>query len=243
MELTLYDWAPSPFCIKVRAILDHKRLPYRRVPVLGRAIVDVRRRGSVGKVPALDIDGALVTDSTDIAHALERLAPEPPILPADPRQRALCHALEDWADEALYFIGLYFQWVDPAGATMVPAAFGRSVLGRVAHRWFRHVVVGQVRGQGTARKPAARVAEDLGRELEAIDALLADGPYLLGERPLLCDFALLGQLLYLSRPPTSAEALRSHPRIGAYLARMRALRAHADADAPSAGASDATAPP
>jgi glutathione S-transferase len=226
MELILYDWAPSPFCIKVRAILDHKRLRYRRVPVLGRAIVDVRRRGGIGKVPALDIDGTLVTDSTDIAHALERLAPEPAILPADARSRALCHALEDWADEALYFIGLYFQWVDPRGAAMVPAAFGPSVLGRVAHRWFRHIVVGQVRGQGTARKPAARVRADLDRALDAIDALLADAPFLLGDAPLLCDFALLGQLLYLSRPPTSAEALRAHPAIGAYLERMRELRAH-----------------
>jgi glutathione S-transferase len=226
MELILYDWAPSPFCIKVRAILDHKRLPYRRVPVLGRAIVDVRRRGGVGKVPALDIDGTLVTDSTDIAHALERLVPEPAIVPGDPRRRALCHALEDWADEALYFIGLYFQWIDPRGAAMVPAAFGGSVTGRIAHRWFRHVVLGQLRGQGTARKAAARVRADLERELDAIDALLADTPYLLGDAPLLCDFALLGQLLYLSRPPTSAEALLAHPRVGAYLERMRALRAH-----------------
>ncbi|HEU5058569.1 MAG TPA: glutathione S-transferase N-terminal domain-containing protein, partial [Kofleriaceae bacterium] len=132
MNVKLYDWGPSPFCLKVRAILEHKRIPYARVGALGRPILELRRRGKIGKVPALDIDGELVCDSTDIAYALERLVPEPAILPADPRERGLCHALEEWADESLYFVGLYFQWIDPAGLAMVPQAFGRGPLGKLA---------------------------------------------------------------------------------------------------------------
>lgn len=224
MKIALYDWPASPFCLKARAILDYKRVPYVRIPVLGPAALKVRRRGGVGKFPALDIDGRLIVDSTDIAHEIETLFPHPAILPATPRERALCHALEDWADEALYFIGLYFQWWDPAGAKMVPQAFGRSLFGRAAYLWFRRVVRRQLVGQGTARKSAAHVHADLGREIDAIEQLVSPGPYLLGDRPYLCDFALLGQLVYLSRPPASRAALNARPAIQAYLARMRALR-------------------
>lgn len=226
-RVALYDWAPSPFCIKVRAILDYKRIRYRRIPALGRPIFEVRRRGRIGKFPALEIDGRLIVDSTDIALALESVFPQPPILPDDPRQRALCHAFEDWADEALYFIGLYFQWWDPAGARMVPMAFGRSLIGRAAYFVIRRRVRAQLLGQGTARKPAAHVRADLDRELDAIAALLAPGPFLLGDQPYLCDFALAGQLVYMSRPPVTRTALEKRPVIGAYLERMRGLRASA----------------
>ena len=77
MAIRLFDWGPSPFCLKVRAILDHKQVEYERRNVLGPALVELWRRGRIGKVPALEIDGALVCDSTDIAHELERRFPDP----------------------------------------------------------------------------------------------------------------------------------------------------------------------
>lgn len=224
MELALYDWGPSPFCLKVRMILEHKGLAYRRVSVLGPGILHVRRRGKIGKVPALEIDGRMVTDSTDIAHEIDRLVPSPPLLPEDPRQRALCHALEDWADEAFYFLGLYFQWVEPAGAAQVPRAFGGGPLGRVAYVLYRRRVIGQVRGHGTGRKPLERVGEDLVRELDAVEGLLAPGPFLLGASPFLCDFAIAAQLVYLSRPPRSKAVMSGRTVVDAYLDRMRRLR-------------------
>src|SRR5689334_15862621 len=130
MRFTLYDWAPSPFCLKVRALLDYKKITYTRVPALGRPLYDMWRRGGTGKLPALDVDGELVCDSTEIAHVVERRAPDPPVLPPEKRERALCHALEDWADEALYFVGLYFHWWHPEGRARTPKAFGKSPLGR-----------------------------------------------------------------------------------------------------------------
>ena len=230
MDIRLYDWGPSPFCLKVRAILDYKGVEYRRVSVLGPKIFEVKRRGKIGKVPALDIDGRLVTDSTDIAHELERLFPTPSIVPDAPRERALCHALEDWADEALYFIGLYYQWLDKEGRPMVPKAFGDTLFGRMAYRLVFRRVRGQLIGHGTARKRPAHVESDLLRELEAIEALLTPGPFLLGERAMLCDFALMGQLVYWTRPPKTARALEGRTAIAAYLERMRALRGKTSAE-------------
>lgn len=210
--------------MKVRAVLNYKGLAYERVAVLGPSLMELVRRSNVRKVPALDIGGRLVVDSTDIVHEIERLFPEPAVLPGDARLRGLSHALEDWADEALYFLGLYFQWIDPRGKPMLRQAFGATPLG-VAARWFyQHRIAGQLRGQGTGRKSATQIADDLEREFVAIAAMLTDRPYLLGEQPYLCDFAVNAQLAYMLRPPVSGEMLRGFGPLMAYMERMKALR-------------------
>ena len=229
-SIVFYDWPYSPFCMKVRAILDHKGLPYERVNPLGPALLAILRRGKIGKVPALEIDGEFITDSTDIAYAVERRFPEPPIIPAGARERALCHALEDWADESLYFIGLYYRWYEREGRKPIPAAFGKSLTGRLAYRFYLWRVLGQVKGQGTLRKPPDHVRRDLDRHLEAIDALLDPGPYLLGDAPYLCDFALWGQVNYLSRTPVGAKAMQGRAGIDRFRQRMKAAaQSHAPA--------------
>src|SRR5688572_28623116 len=55
-SIIFYDWPYSPFCMKVRAMLDHKGLQYERINPLGRALFAIHRRGKIGKVPALEID-------------------------------------------------------------------------------------------------------------------------------------------------------------------------------------------
>lgn len=224
MHLRLFDWAPSPFCMKIRTILNYKAVQYERVPVLGPSLMELLRRSNVRKVPALDIDGRMLIDSTDIAHELERLFPEPAVLPLDPRLRGLSHALEDWSDEALYFLGLYFQWIEPRGRPMVRKAFGASPIGVCARLFYQRRITAQLRGQGTGRKTLGHITADLRREFASLAGILVDQPFLLGEKPYLCDFAVNAQLVYLSRPPGSAEVLREYSALGAYMERMRALR-------------------
>ncbi len=225
MTPLLHDWGPSPFCLKIRSILEYKGVEYRRKNVLGRGIIDVTRRGKIGKVPALELDGELICDSTDIALALERRYPTPAILPANERARATCLLLEDWADEALYWIGIYYQWQEPSGRANLSLAFGKGPFGRAAQAFYQRRLLGQLRGQGTGRKPAAHVRSDLDRVLDAIDGLLGNGDYLVDDAPRLCDFAVTSQLVYLSRTPVGAQAIADRPRIAAYTDRMKALRA------------------
>jgi glutathione S-transferase len=224
MAIRMFDWGPSPFCLKVRAILDYKGLAYDRMNVLGPPMIELWRRGRIGKVPALDIDGQLVCDSTDIAYALEQRHPEPAVLPASARDRALCHAIEDWADESIYFVGLYCQWLDEAGARMVPRAFGRGLLGRASHLAYARLIRRQLRGQGTARKPAEHVRSDLERHIDAAHGLLDGRTFVLADAPLLCDFALAAQLIYLRRTPVGKPLVEARPAIVAFLDRMKSLR-------------------
>lgn len=226
MNLRLFDWAPSPFCMKIRTILKYKGVPYERIAVLGPSLLEFLRRSNVGKVPALDVDGRMLIDSTDIAHEIERLFPEPATLPSDARLRGFSHVLEDWADEALYFLGLYFQWVEPRGKPMVRQVFGASPPGIAARLFYQRRIAAQLRGQGTGRKSIQHITADLRREFDCLTAILADRSFLLGGRPYLCDFAVNAQLAYLSRPPGSAEVLREFGALGAYMQRMKALPSH-----------------
>jgi glutathione S-transferase len=210
--------------MKIRTILNYKGVQYERVAVLGPSLIELLRRSNVRKVPALDVDGRMLIDSTDIAHEIERLFPEPAILPSDPRLQGLSHALEDWSDEALYFLGLYFQWIEPRGKPMVRKAFGATPLGIAARLFYRRRIAAQLRGQGTGRKAHTHLTADLRREFTSLAAMLGDQPFLLGDRPYLCDFAVNAQLVYMSRPPGSAEVLREYGVLGAYMERMKGLR-------------------
>jgi len=222
-DIVFYDFPSSPFCIKVRAMLLWKGLAFDAVDALQpRHWLALQRHGS-GKVPALTIAGRFVFDSTDIAAALDQLVPEQPLLPTISRAHALCHAIEEWADESLYFVGLHYLWRDPRSRGQAAALFGRGLLGRGAYAWYRWRVARQVRAQGTGRKTTAHIELDLHRHLNHADALVTDWPFLLGHQPRLCDFALFGQLVFLLRADASRPLLERRPKLLAYVERMRAL--------------------
>lgn len=217
-KIVFYDWPYSPFCMKVRAILDYKRLEYECVnPLLARRTLNSR---GTGKVPAIDINGEFITDSTDIAYALEERFPDPPLLPSGAHERGLAHAIEEWADESLYFIGLYYRWFEAEGRKPVAAVFGATLKGRLAYRFYLRRILRQLRVQGTLRKAPQQIASDLERSLDAIEQLLTPGPYVLGDTPYICDFALWGQLKYLTRTPVGGAAIALRERVRAYLERM-----------------------
>jgi len=102
--------------------------------------------------------------------------------------------------------------------------FRRRLVGRIAYRYFLWRVLRQVRGQGIGHKPAALARDDFQHNLDTTAALLDPGPWLLGYGPYLCDFALLGELVYLQRTPAGGPMIAERPAIGAFLDRMRELR-------------------
>jgi glutathione S-transferase len=86
-----------------RLMLEHKGIAYRRkdlMPVVSKAAL--RALGFPGTtVPALKLDGSRIQGSRQIARELDRLRPEPPLLPADPERRAAVEEAERFGDEEL----------------------------------------------------------------------------------------------------------------------------------------------
>jgi glutathione S-transferase len=99
----LYVIPASHPSIAVQLMLEHKGIPYKRtdlMPVVSK--VALRAVGFPGNtVPALKIDGDKVQGSRQIARELERLRPEPPLLPADPEKRTAVEEAERFGDEEL----------------------------------------------------------------------------------------------------------------------------------------------
>lgn len=91
--LTLLQFRYSHYNEKVRWALDWKRLPHRRVSLLpGPHVPKIRRlTGGETTTPVLLVGERVVAGSAAILEELERLAPEPALVPQDPelRRRAL----------------------------------------------------------------------------------------------------------------------------------------------------------
>jgi glutathione S-transferase len=94
----------SHYSEKVRWALEYKGIDHvRRSPFPGMHIPIALwlSGGRSFTFPILRLDGRTIADSTAAIAALEELAPEPALYPADPEQLRRALALEDYFDEEL----------------------------------------------------------------------------------------------------------------------------------------------
>jgi glutathione S-transferase len=223
--LTLWQYEVSPFCDKIRRALHWKGAPYRirEVPLV--EALGVRKVNPAGKLPCLEDDGRFIADSTDIAHHLEAKYPEPPLLPKDPAQRALCHVLEDWADESLYFYEMRLRFTLPHNAkrfvpelTKHDAAWLRAAAPFVVPRMMRGVLA----KQGLGRKPVDVLLRDVERHVGAIAGLLAGRGWLVGDALSLADLAVFAQLACIRGADEGARVVAASPAVAAWMDRVDA---------------------
>ena len=82
--------------------LQAKGLSFREVEVTpGIGQIALFRLSGQRQVPVLVDGDDVVADSSAICRHLEALRPDPALIPADARQRAQMHLIEDWADTTL----------------------------------------------------------------------------------------------------------------------------------------------
>ncbi len=176
----LYWFPMSHPGMAAKAMLEFKGVPFETVDVLvGAQKVHLRLAGfRAGTVPALKIDGRRVQGSLAIPRALERIAPEPPLYPADPGLRARVEEAEVWgereiqnAPRLLIRWGLtrdpgLRRWLAEAAGMPVPALAARTSV--PVARYYAHAI-------GADEAAARRALEGLPAMLDRADALLADG--------------------------------------------------------------------
>jgi glutathione S-transferase len=222
-EIVLHQWEISPFCGKVRRILDHKGLPYQVINYNGFRGRKAAKLTPVGKLPVIDYDGERVSDSSDIAEYLETKHPERPIFPRDPVLRARAHFWEDWADESLYWFEVYFRFGhDEAARTRAVAllaegrpGYERALMGRVLKRMYRK----KLAAQGLGRLGPARVEQKLLAHVDALEVLLATKPWLVGDARTIADIAVQSQLAEIVRTSHLAPELAKRTHVTEWLAR------------------------
>ncbi len=102
MMMKLHGVQLSPFVRKALLALEHKGIEYESVSVFpGAEDPDFRAISPLGKVPVLEHDDFSIPDTSVICRYLDRLFPENPIYPEDPRLEATACWLEEYADSKL----------------------------------------------------------------------------------------------------------------------------------------------
>ena len=93
----------SPFCRKVRLSLAEKKIEVERVEErYWEQDPDFMRRNPAGKVPVLQLDGIMMSESAAICEYIEETRPEPSLLPRDPIQRLEVRRLVCWFDDKFH---------------------------------------------------------------------------------------------------------------------------------------------
>lgn len=207
MTLRLYQFATSPFCAKVRKILDYKGLNYEIVEVDYLERKELLEASGQLMVPALTLSGGeTVVDSDRIAARLDEMYPDPTIFPLEWRgvHLALARYFDTELEDAL------FRAAIPAEL----AHYRRQGRDREAlWRLLRERKYGAGFCDQMVRDHAA-YRERANALLAPLDDTLRERAFILG-RIGYADFALYGQLSYL--------ALDGERKIPAEFASLRAF--------------------
>jgi glutathione S-transferase len=87
--ITLYDADRCPYCARVRIVLAEKGVEYETVAVdLDDRPGWIYEKNPTGRVPVLEEDTFVLPESAVIDEYLDERYPDPPLLPADPAERA-----------------------------------------------------------------------------------------------------------------------------------------------------------
>jgi glutathione S-transferase len=162
--LELIELHPSPWSERVRWALEWKGVDYARrpfVPIAGEE--ELRRTTGLSTVPVLLAGGEVIGDSDAAVGWLEERHPTPPLLPADPRERAQVRAWELTATEVL-------------------APFGRLVMiGRYKTLGLQPLADHFAAKYGWSPATEARADRILRGLLRDLEGALERAPYLVGD--------------------------------------------------------------
>lgn len=226
----------SPYTRKMLAVLRYRRIPYRFLFGQGPGMEGLPTP-KVRLLPTFylpDADGMLqaVTDSTPLIRRLEREHAGRSVIPADPALALIDALIEDYADEWLTKAMFHYRWAYAAdidkAARVLPNWMGRpldddtlAALGKT----FSERQIGRLRYVGSNPVTAPVIEAGYGRLIAALDRLLSERPFVLGERPGAGDFGLYGQLTQLAQfdPTPMALTAETAPRVFAWVSAMEDL--------------------
>lgn len=185
-------------------------------------------------------EGDWLVDSTTIVLELSRRHPSQSLMPDDPALAVLVRLAEEWFDEWMVRFALAWRPVDPDTRAWVARVGACNLFGlrqgeevpadlegkisRTAAGVERFFVSAGA-ANGVAPENAQQVRAGLDRILAALEACLADGPFLAGSRPSLADVAMWGHLDagLLWEPAARAHVAPRAPRLVAFHARLAGL--------------------
>jgi len=196
--ITIHGIFGSPFVRALRIALEEKGVQWDWAPFpLGAQKQEpYLSLHPFGKIPAIVDDGFVLYESQAMLRHIDRKAPAPALIPADPLQAARM-------DQLLCIVDCYL-W--PTACR--PINFNRLIAPRIGL-----VPDEQAVAEGV---PHAEVV------VRAIAGLKGENRFLAGDALSLADIAVVPHLDALAMTPEGAPIMEAYPRLMAWLTEMRA---------------------
>jgi len=227
---TLYGSTISYYAGKLEAYLRYRGHAYALLP---HAPHEAEIRAGAGAVqsPVLRLDdGRWASDTTPILRWFEQAHPSPPsIYPEDPALRFVSLLLEDHADEWLWRPAMHYRWSflrdrEHASGHLVDEMLAGVPTPREELRklMIERQLGGFVTRDGVTEETRGHVEATAMAAYDQLEAILAERPFLLGERRTIADFGFVGPMLrHFAQDPTPAELMRQRaPKLFTWVARM-----------------------
>lgn len=229
-DLEVFVFAPAwglpssgPFACKLLAWLRLHGIAHQVV------VEDDSRKGPKGKNPWVRLDGELLGDSELVIEALAARHGIELGVGLDARSRGLALGLRRLAEEHLHQVFEHELIVHDTGYRAFRAMVCADlppVVGPLVASWLRSHFRRQLHARGVGRH-APDVIERMGRaDLDALADVLGDRPWFFGDTPTDVDCAIWGQVapfVFSGLGTPVAEYARTHPTLGPWAGRARAL--------------------
>ena len=234
-DIKLYGLRISYYTGKMEGYLRYKEIPHQFIVLDRKLMGRLKAETGAAQMPAVEFpDGRFMTDTTPMIAWFEAQYPDPPVIPADPMLRFISFLIEDYAEEWLWRPAMHYRWsyktdrlhlgrkiVDELMADEpLPAWFKRAFIRRRQH-------VEYVKRDGVDANTWDHVESIYLNTLDRLEAIFADRPYLLGDRPTLGDFGFFASMFrHFSQDPTASDIMRLRaPGVFAWQARLWNARA------------------
>lgn len=230
-QYTLYGAPMSLYTGKARAYLTFKGLPYTEVfsslKVYKSVIVP---KTGVRFVPVVKTpEDEYLQDTAQIIDTLEQRHPERSVIPIAPKQKLVSYLFETWGDEWLVIPAMHYRW-NKANFPFIYQEFGkviapnmpgiiRAFIGKKIGAKFK----GFVPMLGITHKSIPAIEDWYENHvLPLLDKHFAEHDYLLGSKPSLGDFGLMGPLYaHLYRDPEPGALMKKiAPNVAKWVERM-----------------------
>ena len=212
--LELNQFRQSSFCLKVRMVLEAKSLNYRVIeinPIIGQ--VSIFRLSGQKQVPVLVDGDNVIVDSSAIIRHLEKLHPNPQLIPKDPKEAALVHLIEDWADTTMA--------KSARTALIQSAAADKSLFAALLPEELPISIKNALKGVST-KNVLSQIYEfinkgsgsDLLSSLKELSNLITNNNWLVGDSMSFADIAVAAQLSLLKFPKSAGSELEGKGCLG-----------------------------
>jgi glutathione S-transferase len=216
MEARLYVIPGSHPSMAARLMLEAKGISYKRtdlMPVISKGAL--RAVGFPGvTVPALKIDGHKVQGTGEIARELDRLVPEPVLVPTDPQRRAAIEEAERFGDTDLQEpVRAILWWAlhkDKAPLRSYSEGAKLGIPIGLALKTAAPIVALSARFNEATDENVRRALAELPAMLQRIDDWIAAGT-IGGEQPNIADFQIAPSLRLAMTLDDLRPAIESRP--------------------------------